>query len=430
MIAFISIFFGLVVGVHPIELAVSGAVTEIEVRLDGEVVGVLREEPWIVECDFGSELAIHELVAVARGPAGAELDRAVQRINIPRPHVDAQVLLDDWRAGRPRTARLIWQSVEPIQPTAVSVVLDGEVLANSYAERYDLPDLDPKSVHFLSARLEFSDQLYSSAEVVFGGVYGDSAEAELTAIPLIVDDRKLRRPERLQGLLEKDGKALRIVAVEHGPAEVVIVRDHEAISRLALLGLASDVQGYSHSSTSLAKGDSVLLISARAYLAGNRYAVFPLSPPMTRNDASLTSILANLEFSRSLVLPQQLTDAVATAGLRAAASHKRRAVVLVVSDCADVSGQWSPQVVRRFLAQLRVPFRIWRVERQKVGAAAPVAGSFCDGAQPSHDTWRYYAAIKRLRRDLKGQQIAWVEGRHLPHEITLTGDEPGVRLAE
>ncbi len=38
MIAFLSIFLGLVTGVTPVELAVSGTVAEIEVRFDGDHV--------------------------------------------------------------------------------------------------------------------------------------------------------------------------------------------------------------------------------------------------------------------------------------------------------------------------------------------------------------------------------------------------------
>ncbi len=45
MIAFITVFLGLITGIKPVELTVSGNVAEIEVRLDGEPVGLLHEEP-------------------------------------------------------------------------------------------------------------------------------------------------------------------------------------------------------------------------------------------------------------------------------------------------------------------------------------------------------------------------------------------------
>ncbi len=431
MITFISIFLGLVTGVKPVELAVSGDVLEIEVRLDGEVVGWLREEPWKLECDFGSDLATHELVAVARGRRGAELARVAQLINVPRPLVDTRILLDDWQSGRPRSARLRWQTIEPTEPTSVSVVLDGEILADRYLERYQLPELDPDSIHFLSARMEFPESRFSSAEVVFGGTFGSSADTELTAVPLLVTDRKLRRLERLQGRLEENGITLHAFAVENGPAEVVMVRDRRAIPRLAKLDSAYYSRPDKYVSAALAKDDALLVMSPRAYLTGQgeeRYAVYPASPPMTRKNVSLPWLLANFEFTRGPVLPQRLTDAVAAAGLLAAASQKRRAVVLVTSDCADVPGQWSPQGVRRFLAQLRVPFRVWQVEPPAAGASA--AGGFCDGVQSIHIASRYHTAIRHLRRDLLTQLIVWVEGRHLQRKITLTGDGSDVRLAD
>ena len=429
MIAFISIFFGLVTGVTPVELAVSGDVREVELRLDGELVGVLRGAPWKLDCDFGRDLTTHVLVAVARGPFGTEIGRASQLINIPRPHVDTQLMLDGWRAGRPRSARLIWRSVEPVEPSAVSIILDGRVLADRFAERYELPELDPEVIHFLSARLECPGNLSASAEVVFGGVYGSSTDTQLTAVP--VTGRKLRRLEQVQGLLEKDGQPLRVVALEDGPAEAVIVRDRRALARLAALEALYTPKRDEYPPASLARDDALLVMSPRAYLAvhpEHKYAVFPLSAPTTRKDASLPWMLAAARFDHSPVLPQQLTSAVATAGLRAAASQKRRAVVLVTSDCADVSGQWSPQAVRRYLAQLRVPLRVWQVERP--AADAHRSGGFCDGVQLVENVIQYTGAIRRLRRDLQGQQIVWVEGRHLQRKITLTGGDPRMRLAD
>ena len=427
MIAFITIFLGLVTGVKPVEFAVSGDVAEIEVRLDGEVAGWLREEPWTLECDFGSDLTTHELVAIARGPRGQELARLEQLINVPRPPIDTQILLEDWQDGRPRSARLLLQTVEPVEPLTVTVTLDGAILAERWAERYRLPKLDPESIHFMSARLELPDNQVSTAEVVFGGAYGSATETELTAIPLLVAGRKLRRADKLQGRLLEDGKALRVFALEDGPAEVVVVRDQRAL--VPLKTLATRTHGYSYAG--LAEGDTLRVLSPRAYLAGYpdpQYAVFPLSPPMTGKNAPVPSILASVKFTNSPVLPQRLTDAVATAGLRAASSQTRRVVVLVTTDCADVSGQWDPDAVSRFLAQLRVPFRVWQISEPS--AAAAEAGGFCAGVQAIHDGGSYHTAVRHLRRDLLAQQIVWVEGRHLQRKITLARDEPGLRLVD
>lgn len=423
MIEFITVFLGLVTGIKPVEFAVSDNVAEVELRLDGEVVGWLREAPWVLECDFG-ELTTHQLVAIARGPRGRELARIEQLINIPRPNVDSRILLEDWRDGSPRAARLHWHTVEPTEPVSVSLMLDGQILADQYAERYELPDLDPGAIHFLSTRLDFPDSQSASAEVVFGGSFGSSTETELTAIPLHLTGRKLRRAEYLQGRLVQDGEPLRVFALEDGPAQVVVVRDRRAITRLRQLGF-----GHRYRSASLAKDDAVMVMSPRAFMAvhpDTRIAVYQTSPPTTRRQAPLPQFLAQAQFTRSPVLPQRLTDAVATAGLRAASSQTRRAVVLVTSNCADVSGQWNPEGVRRFLAELRVPFRVWQVEEP----AADAKGAFCDEVQPIDTPYNYYVAIKSLRRDLLAQQIVWVEGRHLQRKIELTGDTAEIQLVD
>ncbi len=432
MIAFITIFLGLVAGTKPVEFAVSGTVSEVEVLLDGELVGRLTGEPWQLDCDFGEELTTHRLEAVARDAYGKELTRIEQLINVPRPHVDAQLLLENWQDGQPRSARLIWRSVEPIDPVSVSVTLDGEVLADRYQARYELPRLDSRSIHFLSARLEFPENLQASAEAVFGGIYGEATETELTAVPLVVAGRKLRRLERLQGRLVEDGEVLRLVALEDGPAEVILVRDRRALGRLRTLD-STYASRYDYDYASLKGQDGASVLSPRPYLSvhpdATRYSIFPVSAPVTRKVAPLPRLLAGLKFVASPVLPQQLIDAVAAAGQQAAASQKRRAVVLVTSNCAIVSGEWSPEVARRYLAQLRVPFRVWVVEKPARGEDFP-AGGFCEGAQPIHSVRLFQTAIKRLRRDLLSQQIVWVEGRRLQRKIELVGDEPGVRLAE
>ena len=73
--SFLSAFLGLVVGGHPVELTVTGEVAAVELRLDGETVGHLRGEPWVLVCDFGAELAPHELVAIGRDADRASATR-------------------------------------------------------------------------------------------------------------------------------------------------------------------------------------------------------------------------------------------------------------------------------------------------------------------------------------------------------------------
>ncbi len=125
-------------------------------------------------------------------------------------------------------------------------------------------------------------------------------------------------------------------------------------------------------------------------------------------------------------LDQQLIDAVAVGGLGAAASQKRRAVVLALADCAAVSGRWSAASVRRYLAELHVPIRVWQ--------AGPSSGDsdrgFCAGVENVASGSKLMRAIRRLRKTLNRQRIVWVEGEHLPRDVALAATARGVRLVD
>ena len=82
MVEFLSVLIGLYTGVHVVELGVVGEVAAIEIRLDGTSLTTLSGPPWEFECDFGPTPAPHELVAIARGSAGHEIDRATRWVNL------------------------------------------------------------------------------------------------------------------------------------------------------------------------------------------------------------------------------------------------------------------------------------------------------------------------------------------------------------
>ena len=70
-VAFVTLFLTLVSGPQTVKVAVTGPVAAVEVLLNGESVGVMRGEPWRLECDFGS-LRPLTLEAVAFDAAGNE----------------------------------------------------------------------------------------------------------------------------------------------------------------------------------------------------------------------------------------------------------------------------------------------------------------------------------------------------------------------
>ncbi len=420
MIAFVTLFLGLVTGNQIVEVAVSGNVASVELRLDGELVGSLGAEPWKTELDFGRELMTHELVAVARDGAGVEVGRAVQQLNVPRSPIETEILLDGWIGGRPRYARLIWRSSQLLEPESIAISLDGKALATDDPGHIELPEVDRESLHFISAELTFPGNLRTTAQSIFGGRYGVEVEAELTAVPVRPGRRRVGSGEEAGDWLRRpSGEALRVVAVEDDVAELIVVRDEAALRglrRLAVTLKRRRLRGDKR--LALSPQDRLFLLSAKAAVAVHPevdYALYPVSRDLA--EASLPEALSVFGLSDETSTRQRLSDAVAVAGVRAAAGGRRRAVLLVVADCAARSGSWSGEAVRRFLAELRVPLVVWTTR-----PLDRAGGGFCRGATPLKDSRRYLSALNDLRKLLEKQQILWVEGRYLPREIMLADD--------
>lgn len=419
MIAFVSLFLGLVAGPQVVQVAVSERVAAVELRLDGEAVARLTGKPWKAEIDFGVGLTTHQLVAVAFDRFGAEVDRALQQINVPRPANETEILLGGWRDGRPHHARLIWHSRQLLDPESITVSLDGRELAVADPGRIELPPVDAQAMHFISAELVFPGNERSTAQAIFGGRYGEQVESELTAVPVLLDGRRLKTPRQGQGWLRRrDGGALRVVAVENDAAQLFIVRDEATLPALGrLLRQLRAEQGRAYRRLGLEMEDRQFLTSSRAVVtehADLAYELYPISRGFGLEEVALPEALAHFEVDRRTTTVQRLSDAVAVAGVRAAAGGRRRAVLLVVADCAQPSGRWSGEAVRRYLAELRVPLEVWTTERPGRGG-----DGFCRNAWQLVDTDTYGAALARLRRRLRKQQILWVQGSHLPHQVVL-----------
>ncbi|HEY0555325.1 MAG TPA: hypothetical protein VGG20_13760, partial [Thermoanaerobaculia bacterium] len=63
MIAFVTLLLGLISGVYPIEVKVSGPVAAVELSLDGGTPERIEAPPWVGRVDLGSGLLPHQLVA-------------------------------------------------------------------------------------------------------------------------------------------------------------------------------------------------------------------------------------------------------------------------------------------------------------------------------------------------------------------------------
>jgi hypothetical protein len=450
MIEFLTLFLGLVGGPQVVEVAVDSRVAAVEMRLDGEQIGRLEEPPWRLAIDLGEQLTVRELAAVAFDAAGSEIGRASQYLNRPRPSAEAKILLERDDTGRAVTARLTWESVVGGAPREMRVTLDGEPLAVADPEKIPLPAYDPETFHFLHAELVFSGEVSAQAQISFGGEYLDEVTSDLTALPVSLL-KKSRQPSRgdNDGWFTRSGRALRVVAVEKGQADLVVVRgvgvekamgQLEGLSSRALGGATSSTPGvaglgdvapgaWASSQERLARAvelDSSLHLRmqlTQATKVAHRYLTmeqFAASPEITSERGGLYWVLTQKIMLPGLTERQRVSDAVAIAGLRAAAGNRRRAVVLVLSSESVDDSLYDSREVRSLLRSLGVPLWIWCI-----GETECNLGGWAEDAVVSRlqDLKR---ALRQVQSELDRQRIVWVDGDFLPQTVELAPNA-GVR---
>lgn len=432
MVAFATIFLGLVLGNQVVELAVDGPVAAVEIRLDGEVVAARSEPPWLFVIDFGSGYEPHVLEAVARDDDGQELSRAEQWLNVPRREVEAEIVLKGGRDGTGVVAKVLWESRVEALPEEIRVTFDGRPLNARDPERIPLPSHDPDQLHLLQVELRFRGNYSTTAEKIFGGTYADEVEARLTAVPIALA-KGVRAPEAASvrdRFVGADGDALEVVAVDEGPAELIVVRDAAAQERINAMFVARRNRTVYHRTGG---GQIVELSTAMRHtgqlrrnqivrflypftveLLGHRtrQEQFPTSRAYPPSEGGLVWLMAGetrpFEHRR-----QRLAEAVAVAGMAAAMRNRRRAVLLVIAggDSTDIS-RIDPRAARRYLASLRVPLTVWAVgETGETGPWGP--------QEPVQNLAAMNAATRELARSLERQRIVWLRGRHLPQKIGL-----------
>ena len=433
MVAFLTFLLGLTVGVQRIELAVDHRVASVELLLDGQRVALIQGEPWVAECDFGGALLPHHLEAVARDAAGNELDRALQRVNLPREGAEATFRLVGGEDGY-TAAELSWRTVDDSDPEEVNVVFDGEPLAIE-GRRIALPRYDPRSVHILEAELVFAHEVRARIEVAFGGEYGEKVSTELTAVPLELDTGKeLPSAGEVASWLRIGDGPTRVVAVERGPREVVLVREDSSVVALRGLGRQATGSGTRRSqsamqrmSAGLGLKDTLRLVNTHPRLVqlkgGGVSAIFNVTPNLNSPTTGFGWTLTNVFFKpESASLEERLADAVGIAALSAAASNRGRALVLVRSSAEAPStppGGFAPANVRGFLAALRVPFFYWMV-----GPARDDLGDAWGEPSPIRGWGGVHSAVSSLLDGLGSQFVVWVEGLHKPDDVRLSPEAP------
>lgn len=409
-------------------MLVDGSVSAVVFELDGKQVGRRVVSPWTADVDFGDEYTPHELVARALDTKGSEVARVRQWINVPRPPAEVQVLLEKNALGKTVAARLTWASRFGSKASRVTVTLDGRELSVDEARRVTLPNYDASIGHVFTARLEFPNGVRSRADLVLGGGSSDEAGSELTAVPVRVAGKRPPAAQDLQGRFLERGVSLNVTGVERGPATVVVVRDldesEEAYQRLG--GVFR--RRFSGDGSELESDDQLQVqwpVTREIPDVEGSNILFEASRVFSGSGASLAFLLMRVGYPGESRQPRRFADAVAVAALQASASCSRRTVILVLGSSGRDESHVDPASVRRYLQRLHVPLYVWSLGGRSPDVPARAWGDFEDTSTVAS----FSRAVDRVRKDLQSQAVVWVEGRHLPQEITLRDDTTGIEIA-
>lgn len=434
MLTFLSLFLGLVTGVRPVELAVGRDVAAVEIRLDGRVVGVVAEPPWRLDVDFGSVPEPHHLEAAGFDRAGQEVARVLQRVNFHRSLAEANLLLEPGAGGRGRVVRLTWQSAIAEWPERLNVTFDGTPIAAPDPARIALPPFVPEQVHFLRADLEFPTRVSTSAEITFGGENRDRTQAELTAVPVLPEKKRLPPEKEMEGWFLAGGTPVRVAAEEEGPGEIAVVLDEAA--RVALARLVESYRpanvflgtipfNRAHDVAPLRKGQRVrfqwTFPEVREH-SGTRYELFPHSGDFVAGTAGLLWLMTHA-FPPGVPEERRFADAVAVAALNVSEHARPRAVVLLLAGSKDSSALGAAGA-ESFLSRLGVPLFVWTTGTGAREAKAWTGTEPIDVSTPA----AFEAATRKLVAFVERQRIVWVEGVHLPQSIALSPKASGLTL--
>ncbi len=448
MIAFVTLFLGLVYGPVTVELSAAPGVARIELSVDGEIVAELAA-PWTARLDLGPEIAPRELVAVAKDAGGRRVGEVRQWINRPRPGAEASFVVEKGSSGTGRAARLHWHSVTGSRPKSIRVSFDGQPLETPDPARIPLPAHSPGTTHILVADVEFEDGLAATAVASLGGEKLDEALEELTAVAIRLGrGARLPKDGRLEGWFRAGEKPLKVAAVEEGPSEVVFVVAGEALDDLRRLmpessldraakrnempdGRGPNVAKAVESQADLPRGARYRFLLPTPRIAENPAEVaflFLASEDFTPADGSFFRIVGNIGGAFRPGTPR-VGEAVAVAGLSAAARSRRRAVVLLLGSGAVEGGSIAAEHARRYLTRLGVPLHVWDVSRPSVEAErerAPLAEGLIDARPHWPEAVRassrssLVAAFRALEKELSSQRIVWLHGRFNPAKVELT----------
>jgi len=403
-LVFLTVFLGLIAGRQPVQLKVPEDTVRVEILLDDNVVANLRSAPWRTLVDFGPTPLPHRLEARAYDASGESLGTTMQKINVATPPSDLRIVADD------HVAKLIWADIDAQKPEKIEARLDGAPVDVKGLE-IPLPRFTDERVHLLEVTMKTASRELE-AQLVFGGLFEDVASAELTAVPVKTSGRA--KVDELHCAAR--GKDVRCAGIDDLPAQVIMVRDpmpNEAATRLELRGARQGFNTLQGSPITLDGEDRVNFLWPVGRSGQGSTASMLFFPSRAYVQTDFRILLTRLSFPLTYS-SLRYADAVAVAGLQVAQSQRPRAVVLIIGKALDDASRITPEGAREYLARLGVPLYIWSLVPKQNGT---LWGPAVDISSPE----RLRSAAEKLRRDLSAQRMLWVEGDHLPEEVTVTG---------
>ena len=160
-IVFLTLFLGIVGGVHPVSLQVSGPIKTVRLMLGDREVAVLNQPPWRATVDMGRTLLPRELTAIGFDADGKEIARTTQILNLPRPAAEVDIVVE----GSDLT--LPWRHLMGLKPVKAKASLDGKSLALDRMLHARLPKIDREMPHVISAEVRFEDGFVARRELVW-----------------------------------------------------------------------------------------------------------------------------------------------------------------------------------------------------------------------------------------------------------------------
>lgn len=400
-IVFLTLFLGLVSGPQIVQLAVGPGVRTVGILVDDKPAAILRSPPWRAVIDLGPQIIPGQMVAIGYDEAGREITRETQILNLPRPEAELSLTLER-KDKTTIAAELRWQHFSAERPFRIEMTLNGRKVKVDRKGRALLRISDPTVIHALKAEVRFRDGAVATREIVFGGQFSYEMPAELT--PILVREREAGSA-LFDSCFLVNGEPVRATALEMSPPLILFVRNGSPTHALRQLRPgrgSSNVESREEGRFRLEGTVRFQWPTAREVPVGEKSVaeLFERSSEMKGAQGSWRLL------TRTAGPPPgeiRFADAVAVAGVHAARSGQRRAVVLVLgADSADAS-RHDPSAVRRYLEAIGVPLMVWSLK-----GARPDLERQWGEVRDISTLDKLHTATIDLNRLLAEQRIAWL----------------------